>query len=388
MTTAMTAEPVWVEINLDAIHHNLREIKRELAGNSTLCVVLKSDAYGHGIDLVGPVVIAHDIEMLGISRNREAAQLRALGFTGRLLRLRSAQPQEMQAGTAWMIEEWIGGFPQATAASAVAVAAGRSIPVHLSINSSGISRDGVDVSRDAGLAELRALASLPGLDVRGVATHFPQEDADDVRAGTARFVAESEVIRATLAQRGARSPIDRHCATSFAAFMVPESRLDLVRIGAALYGDTAADPKRFRTAMALKSRVAAVNGYSRGESVGYNRAHALARDSVLATVPVGYGDGYPRDLSGRAEVLIRGKRAPVIDLLAMNCLTIDVTEVHGVFPGDEVVLYGRQGGEEVTGADLELAHGHLAADLYTAWGRMLPRKATGAHALERATTLG
>ncbi|MBS3179936.1 MULTISPECIES: alanine racemase [unclassified Pseudoclavibacter] len=376
----MTTEPVWVEVDLDAIEHNLQEIQREFAGRSTLCIVLKADAYGHGIDLLGPVVIAKNIEMLGISSNREAAQLRALGFTGRLLRLRSAQPQEMQAGVHWNIEEWIGGFPHATTASAIATASGRSIPVHLSVNSTGITREGIDVSRPAGLAELRALASLPGLDVRGIATHFPLEDQQDIRAGTARFVDEAETATSVLREQGATSRIDRHCATSYAGLTVPESRLDLVRIGAALYGDTAADPKRFRRAMTVRSRVAAVNGYSAGETVGYERTHVLERDSVLASVPVGYGDGFHRSLGGRAQVLIRGKRAPVIDLPGMNCLIIDVTEVHGVFPGDDVVLYGRQGGGEVTSHDLELANTQIAADLYTAWGRILPRFAVGSAA--------
>ena len=149
--------------------------------------------------------------------------------------------------------------------------------------------------------------------------------------------------------------------------------MDLVRIGAALYGDTSAEVPGLRPAMRFVSRIVAMNRYPAGSTVGYDRAGRLDVPSRLAVVPVGYADGYPRVLGSRATVLVRGVPAPVIDRLAMNTLIVDVTRVPSARIGDEVVLYGRQGSAQISSSDIERDSGAIAAGAYTAWGRLNPR---------------
>jgi alanine racemase len=205
--------------------------------------------------------------------------------------------------------------------------------------------------------------------VIGVCSHFPCEDADDVAQGARTFAVEARQAAALLGARRSRI-LERHCATSFAALTVPSSRFDLVRIGAALYGDTSASGIDLVPAMRVVSRIAAINDYPSGSTVGYNRMRRLWHPSQLAVVPIGYADGYSRTLGGRAHVLIHGTPAPVVDQLAMNTLIVDVTQVTRARVGDEVVLYGRQGDVEITSLDLERVSGQIAANLYTAWGRL------------------
>ena len=172
----------------------------------------------------------------------------------------------------------------------------------------------------------------------------------------------------------ATRPLAFHCATTFAALAVPDSHFDMVRIGAALYGDSALLGGRLRPAMRVVTRVAALNDYPAGSTAGYGRAHRVRADARLAVVPLGYADGYHRVLGRRAEVLIRGRRARVVDRLAMNTFLVDVSAVAGAAIGDEVVVYGAQGDDAITSGEIERVTGEIAADLYTAWGRLLPRK--------------
>jgi alanine racemase len=370
----MTASPGWVEVDTGAIAHNLQVVRAHLGERVALCAVLKGDAYGHGIDLVAPAIVASGVGIAGITANDEAQVLRASGFTGRILRLRCGLAEEVADGMDHGIEEWVGGHPHAHVVQDAAVRRGRRLRVHVSLNSTGLSRDGIEVGRTEGRRALRAIGRMPGLDVVGVSGHFPCEDVGDVAEGTRRFERESRAAAAMLG----RPTATRHCATTFAALSVPASRFDLVRIGAALYGDSRLAGGRLRPAMRAVSRIAAINPYSAGGTAGYDRAHRIAADARLAVVPIGYADGYGRVLGQRAEVLVRGRRARVVDRLAMNTFLIDVSQVDGVHVGDEVVLYGVQDGDAITAAEVERVTGQIAADLYTNWGRSLPRRAVAA----------
>ena len=368
----MIPTPGWIEVDLDAVAHNLDAVRGSIPPHVDVAAVLKADAYGHGIDHVLPLVMDRGIRTIGVTGNDEARAARFLGFAGRIMRIRPALAEEVDDAIAHGVEEWIGGAEHAAEIARVARDRGIRIPVHVSINSTGLSRDGLELLHPRGREELRRVLDDPSLRVVGVCSHFPCEDADDVAQGAAAFQVQSDLVLRALGEP-ARRGVRRHCATSFAALTVPDARFDLVRIGAALYGDASAPRPRFRPAFTLKSRVAAVNGYPAGSTVGYDRTHRLDRDSVLATVPIGYADGVQRSLGGRAFVLIRGRRLPIVDRHAMNTLTVDATDLRDLRPGEEVVLYGRQGSERISSADLERANGHIAADLYSVWGRLHPR---------------
>jgi len=368
----MTRGPGWIEVDVDAIADNVATVLQEL-GSTPLCGVVKADAYGHGVDLVLPVLMAAGVDMIGVTANEEAHSARRLGFRGRILRVRPALREEIEDAASAHVEEWVGGLAHAREIDAAARVIGRRIGGHVSINATGLSRDGVDLHRAGGRDEVSAIGALPGLHPIGVCAHFPCEDERDVAEGAEAFRSQSADAVALLGPDTGRR-VERHCATSFAALTVPASRFDRARVGAALYGDTSARPGLLRPALRLLSRIAAVNDYPTGSTVGYDRTHRTTRTSRLAVVPLGYADGFHRVLGGRAEVLVGGRRVPVVDRHAMNTLIVDVTDHPGVQVGDEVVLAGAQGDDAITMQDLERASGQIAADLYTAWGRLLPRR--------------
>ena len=171
-----------------------------------------------------------------------------------------------------------------------------------------------------------------------------------------------------------RSKLTLHAANSFATLEVPESHLDMVRPGGLLYGDTLPSYTEYRRVMAFKTRVAAVNAYPAGNTVGYDRTYTLKRDSLLANLPLGYSDGYRRVFTNKGYVLVNGQRAPVVGKMSMNTTMVDVTDIPGVKAGDEVVLFGKQGNAEITQAEMEDINGALLADLYTVWGNSNPRR--------------
>ena len=357
----------WVEIDTAAIAHNVSAIRAELGETGEFCAVVKADAYGHGVDIVVPVLQAAGVKVIGVASNAEADEVRRCGFPGRLIRVRPAAVDEISEGVTLGIEEWIGGPAHADVVRSVARRRRRPIASHLSLNSTGLSRDGWDVGALGEADAVRRLFADESFDIVGVCTHFPREDADDVRRGTAQFLLEcSHVVPNEIG-------VTRHCATTYASLHVPESRLDMVRIGAGLYGDTPALDGALRPAMRVLSTVTAVNTYRRGSSVGYDGWHRLEHDATLALIPLGYADGFHRSLSGRGEVLVRGARASIVDRIAMNGFLVDVTHIPGVVPGDEVVLFGRSGAESISSDDIERSHGHIAADLYPSWGQLLPR---------------
>ncbi|MGK9149009.1 alanine racemase [Plantibacter flavus] len=369
----MSAAPGWLEIDTAAIAHNLAVVRDQLHPSTELCAVVKADAYGHGVDLVLPAILDEQLTCIGITANAEAHAARELGYTGRILRLRAALEDEIDDGIAAGIEEWVGGLAHARLVDRVARARRSTIRVHLSINSTGLSRDGIDWGNGRAAAELDAIARFSGVHPVGVCSHFPSDDPADVAVGVGTFARQSSIAVTALGAAGRGGPVQRHCATTHVSLSEPRSHFDLVRIGAALYGDTDLLGGALRPAMRLVSRIAAINGYPAGNTVGYDRRHLLSRPSTLAVVPVGYADGYHRSLGGRAEVLVGGRRAPVVDRLAMNTFLIDITHLPGVRLGDEVVLYGDQGDERISSREIERVSGQIAADLYTAWGRLVPR---------------
>lgn len=361
----------WLEIDAGAFEANVRRLQGKLSPATKLCAVLKADAYGHGVALLAPSVVALRLEWVGITSNEEARLLRAAGYRHHLVRIRLPLPDEAREGMAHDIEETVGNLAQAQALAAIARSTKRTLRVHLALNSGGMSRHGIEMTNDQGKQDALAIAKLPGLKIVGIMTHFPVEEKSDIERGLQAFKAESGWIIANAGLR--REELTLHSANSYAAHVVPESQLDLVRCGSALYGDTAAYSKEYRHAMAFKSRVAAVQSYPAGNTVSYDRTFRLTRASRLANIPVGYSDGYRRAFSGKASVLIRGQRCPVLGRVTMNSIVVDVTDHPEAQAGDEVVLFGAQGAAEVTQDELETGAGTLWVELATSWGASNPR---------------
>ena len=375
----------WIEVDAQAFIANIAEVRRVI-GSARLCAVMKADAYGNGIALLIPAIIASRVADVGITSNDEARVARKLGYRGRLLRLRAATQAEMADGFRHGITELIGNADAAAGLAALWRKHGsrRPLPVQLGINAGGMSRNGIELASDYGKADVRAMLALPGLAITDVMTHYPSEEADDILAQLRCF--EADV--AWLQGLGLNTQsLLRHTANSFAALTQPASHLDMVRVGGLLYGDLGSlKSDRYIPTMTIKSQVAAVNHYPAGQTVNYDRTYVLERESWLANVPLGYSDGVRRGFShanrpqfaaetrNNTQVLIGGRRFPVVGRVTMNTLMVDVTDRHNdVRLGDEVVLFGAQGTERIGQTELEANSGAYGPDLLTMLGNSLPR---------------
>ncbi len=365
------ASNAWIEVDPAVLDHNLRLIRSMVTGGARICAVMKADAYGIGIDMAMPAFLEAGIPYVGIASTEEARMARACGFRGRLMRVRAATSWEIEAALPYAVEELVGGLDAARTVAHIFRRRRGGARVHLALNSAGMSRNGLELGNEAGRREARELVATDGLRIVGLMTHFPTEDLPDVRHGVDTFKRDAAWLFANTALR--REDVLLHAANSFAVQHVPEAHLDMVRPGGALYGYGGTPKPPFAHAGSFRTRVASVQAYPAGSTVSYDRTFTLARDSLLANLPVGYSDGYRRAYSNKGSVLVRGRRAPVVGRVTMNTTMVDVTDIAGVAPGDEVVLFGRQGDDEITQAEIEQVTGVILADQYTVWGTSNPK---------------
>lgn len=361
----------WIEIDPAVFESNLRLVEAALVGEPKICAVMKADAYGVGIDLVMPSVIKARIPYVGIASTEEARMVRACGYKGRLMRVRAATLDEIHDALRYKVEELAGNLVQARAMGDSARKRGRTLRVHLALNSAGMSRNGIEMETEQGRQDAEALTKIEGLQIVGLMTHFPTEDRADILQGVDAFKTQAAWLFAHTALR--REDVLLHAANSYAVQHIPEAHLDMVRPGGALYGYGGTPKPPFAHVASFKSRVASVQAYPAGDTVSYDRTCVLKRDSLLANIPVGYSDGYRRAYSNKGAMLIRGQRAPVMGNVTMNTTMVDVTDIPGVQAGDEVVLFGKQGDAEITLAEVEQITGVILADQYTVWGTSNPK---------------
>lgn len=383
--TTATRRNGWVEVDADAFEDNIDKV-REMIGNSRLCAVMKADAYGNGIALLIPSILAKRVMDVAITSNDEARVARQLGYRGRLIRIRAATPEEMEDGFAFGIEELIGNREAAERLQSLWQKRSPKyrLPVHLALNAGGMSRNGIELSTGYGKTDAQALIALQMFEIRAAMTHYPSENADDILDQLHRYEADLIWLKSAGLNTG---QLVRHTANSFAAFEHPQTRLDMVRVGGLIYGDPGSSrTDRFVPTMTIKSRIAAVNHYPAGQTVNYDRTYRLDRESWLANIPLGYSDGYRRSFShanqpefaaegrNRTEVLIGGKRFPVVGRVTMNTLLADVTEARDrVRLGDEVVLFGGQGSDRITQAEIEANSLAYGPEMLAVLGAGLPR---------------
>lgn len=361
----------WLEINTKAFEQNIATLQSQLQEQSKICAVMKADAYGNGIALLMPSVIKMRVPCVAIASNEEARVVRASGYKGQIMRVRTATLHEIRDGMKYNMEELIGNPELAATVSDMARKQGKTVRYHLALNSAGMSRNGLDLSTEAGQQAALAITRLPNLKITGIMTHFPVEEKADVEKGLAAFKSETAWLIQTA--KLDRSKLTLHTANSFTTLAVPEARMDMVRPGGLLYGDTIPEHTEYKKIMAFKTNVASINSYPKGNTVGYDRTFTLTRDSRLANLPMGYSDGYRRVFTNKGHVLIRGHRVPVVGKVSMNTTMVDITDFPDISAGDEVVLYGSQNGAEITQSEVEDINGALLADLYTVWGNSNPR---------------
>ncbi len=360
-------------INLDAIYQNVENAKKLLKPDTGMMAVIKADGYGHGAveiaDTIDGLVDAYGVAIL-----EEGIELRRAGVGKPILILGYTPPQQYEELIANDISAAVFTLEMARELSAAAGRMGREGKIHLKLDT-GMSRIGFGLTEES-LEQICEISRLPGIVIKGCFSHFAtMDEADKTRAMEQfrRFVDFTEKIEG----RGISLPV-RHISNSAGIIEAPEVQMDMVRDGICLYGlYPSEEVQKHRLplvpAMEWKARISFVKELPAGVEIGYGGTYTTHRDTKVATIPVGYADGYPRSLSERGSVLIDGKRAPILGRVCMDQFMVDVTEIPAAATGTEVTLVGRDGEEEISMEEISaMAHSfhyEFACDV----GKRVPR---------------
>ncbi|HHW41859.1 MAG TPA: alanine racemase [Syntrophomonadaceae bacterium] len=375
--------PAWAEINLDALAHNVREIRRITNPRAQIMVVVKANGYGHGVEPVSRTALRNGAGWLGVALLQEALLLRERGIKAPTVILGYTPDEDMEEVVANDISQTIFTWEGALALAAAAKRLGKTAKIHVKIDT-GMGRLGFPPDKET-VETIFRMAHLPGVEVEGIYTHFAAADEADKSYTEEQFTRFVWLLK----QLSARGVYIRwkHCANSAALLDLPYTHLDLVRPGNVIYGlfpsaEVRHDTVRLIPVMSLKARVAFVKEVPAGASISYGRTYVADKPRRIATIPLGYADGYSRLLSNKGEVLIKGRRAPVVGRVCMDQLMVDVTHIPDVVQDDEVVLLGRQGEEEITAEEIAAHLGTINYEVVCMISERVPRIYTGAAAQE------
>ena len=363
-------------MDLSALRSNADVIRARVGPGCGIMAVVKADAYGHGA-----VVVARSLERrvwgFGVSLVEEGVEIRRAGVDAPIVVLGAFYGHDHRDLIAYRLTPVIGDAADLARFRRAADDLGvERVDVHLKIDT-GMSRLGI-LPGAALEAFCDVLATVPGISLSGLMTHFHSADDGDSEPSLQQL-ARFEDARAQLASRG-HVPQLVHAANSAAMVRFPQARFGLVRPGLALYGlqpGPDANIPGLRPVMALKSRIVALREIAVGESVSYGAQFRAVRRTRVATVAVGYADGYTRRLSGRAEVLVRGRRVPLIGAVTMDMCLVDVTDLDAAGLGDEVVLLGSQGEHRISADELAQHTGTVSYEVLCAVSKRVPRVYTG-----------
>lgn len=346
----------YAEVDLGAIRFNIQEEQKRIGTDTKIMAVVKANAYGHGdIEVAG--ALDDLVDAYGVAVAEEALKLRENGIGKMILILGYTGNGWFEDTISHDISQTVYSYEMAKELSQTAQALGRKAKIHIKLDT-GMSRIGFLPVRD-NIDVIRAIHELPGIMIEGIFTHFAR--ADEKTPDAAREPLEKYMIFVSeLENKGIHIPI-RHTANSAAILQFPEACLDMVRSGISTYGTyPSEDVSRetpLRPALQWKSIVSFVKTIHPGVSVGYGGTFTAERETVVATIPVGYADGVRRELSGKGRVLVRGQYAPILGRICMDQFMIDVTDIPEVCVGDEVTLIGRDGEREILVEEVaNLAH--------------------------------
>lgn len=362
----MNRGPV-AEIDLSALRHNLAIVRRHVSMRPVIAVI-KADAYGHGAVAVARTLLEEGVTTLAVAFTGEARALRAAGIESPILVLfdHSDVSAYFDLGLIPVISDLSSAGLFAEEARRRAV----ELPVHMKIDT-GMGRMGVRPETAAD--EVLRLAGMEGLRLEGLLSHFSEADLGD-KTFAAYQISTFESIRSAAASRLGRRLLC-HMANSAAALSMEEALFDAVRPGIVLYGCSPL-PESFgmRPVMTVRTQVLALRRLPSGHPVSYGRTFVTSRDSLIAVLPLGYADGFNRLFSNNAEVLIRGRRVPVVGRVCMDLSMADVTDIGGVSAGDEVVIMGRQGEAEMTASEMADRINTIPYEVVTSLGSRAQRR--------------
>ena len=367
MSSPSEIRPTWAEIDLGAFSRNVSAIASQLRAGTKLIAMLKANAYGHGAVELARRCTPEHVAMIGVALLEEALELRNAGITLPILVLGPLSERQVRLALQHAITLGVPGPEELELVASVARE--RDVAIHLKLDS-GMGRMGVIESELPRVVEL--IRAAPRLRIDALYTHFA--NAGDVNdAFTNDQLARFETLVATLREAGVEAPL--HHAANSAATMRGMTPGDFARVGIALYGAEPLDERspRLEPVMRWRTAIGRLKELPPGHAIGYGTTFRTGRASRIATLPIGYADGYRRGLSNRGEVLVRGKRAPVVGRVSMDLTTIDVTDIEDAALGDEVVLLGRQGNDEIAVEELARKLDTISYEVFCAVGKRVPR---------------
>ncbi|MGE5571675.1 MAG: alanine racemase [Bacteroidota bacterium] len=368
--------PTVAEVDLTSISRNIGAIRRRVGPGPEIMAVVKADAYGHGAVQVATTALTSGATWLGVALVEEGVVLRKSGIIAPILVFGQLFPNQARRALHYSLSCTVSTYEFAEALSVAATQEGKRGKCHVKVDT-GMGRIGVPPRQAASF--VRRVAMLPNVEVEGIYTHFASADADDKTFACeqlSRFMGVIEALRTAGVQIQFR-----HAANSAACVDIPEARLDMVRPGILMYGLSPFSTERFqklkkemdiRPALSLKTRVSFLKRVPAGTPVSYGSTYVTKEDTVIATLPVGYADGYSRGLSNRGEVLIRGRRLPIVGRICMDQCMVDVGSLE-VEVGDEAVLIGRQGDQEIAAEEVADKLGTISYEVVCAIGKRVPR---------------
>ncbi len=373
MESFFAVRPAWAEINLDHLSHNINQFKTQIDPAIRIMAVVKADGYGHGAVAIAKTALQAGASSLAVAFVEEGIELRKAGLDVPILILGYTDPVQFPLLVQYMLTPTVFGLDTALEFSELAAGHQVTLPLHLKIDT-GMGRVGL---LPAEVVEVAArISRLPGLKIEGCFTHFAAaEDTDG------SYTEEQQLLFNRLIDRCRESGIIFpliHAANSAAAINHPTARYNLIRLGLAMYGCYPAPGLKekgvdLRAVLTLKSKVILVKKVPAGSAISYGCTYHTKEEALIATIPIGYADGYSRLLSNKSHVLVRGCRAKVIGTVCMDQLMIDVSHIPGVCLNDEVILYGRQGNEQVSIEEAAGLIGTINYELLCSVDKRVPR---------------
>lgn len=369
-----SVRPVWVEINLDALAHNMKEVRKVVKDDTLIAAVVKANAYGHGAVMASNVFLKNGADMLAVATLSEAIELRKTGIEASIIILGYTPNYQMQEVVKYDVMQTIYSYEQGVKVSNEAKNQNKKAKIHLKIDT-GMSRIGF-LPNEESIKEIIKIFKLPNIEVEGIFTHFAVADEKDksfTRSQFDRFL----WVNNKLNDKGIKIPI-KHVSNSAAIIDLPEYNLDMVRAGIMIYGlypsnEVNKDKVDLRPAMTLKCRISNVKFVPKGTGISYGQIYTAKGEEKIGTIPIGYADGFTRLLTGKASVAINGKRVPVIGKICMDQSMINLTGVDDAEISDEVGIFGN-GENSIPHID-EMAEtlGTINYEIVCMVGRRVPR---------------
>lgn len=367
--------PTWVEINLDAIAHNVRAVRKKIGEDIEILAVVKADAYGHGAIETSRVLLKNGVKLLGVAIPEEGIELRKAGINASIIILGSLLPEQLDSVVAFSLTPTICDRFIAKELSYRAQKLLKKLKVHVKIDT-GMGRLGVWHEDAVNL--IKEIKHLNNLEIEGIYTHLATSDEKDKGFAYEQIGLFINVLKQLDAQN-IHIPL-KHAANSGAILDIPASYFNTVRPGLVLYGlypsNEVSRSIRLQPAMTFKTRIAYIKDVQKGVTIGYGRTYKTSKQSTVATLPVGYVDGYSRSFSNRGEVIVNGYRAPIIGRVCMDQCIIDVSDIPDVSVGNEVILYGKSasgGAEEISIETAASLIGTIPYEIVCTIGKRVPR---------------